>query len=162
MKELYFEIFKQPALLTPKTSYLGRDIRLAYDPNSQMRVTVKTVNPQGKPSLLIQSSNRQLEDWLGLEIDVPEKCRTIDIHMRYAPAERIFPRIYFKRNKARGYVDEPDRGAPSRFGTLRFDPKSWYNLAGTNQIKDCRLSLLFPASEWFVLELQEITNSNHA
>ncbi|PIB26058.1 hypothetical protein BFP76_13935 [Amylibacter kogurei] len=154
--DIDFNAFQKPAVLTPDT-FLASGLRFAFDPNSAMELTAQTQRINDIDTLIIRGENRRENDWLGLEIDIPDDWNSVHVHFRYAPAERIFPRIYYQTNGQDHALDEPDRAAPSDYATLRFSRARWCDLANVTTLSNARLSLLLPARDWFVMGLRGIS-----
>lgn len=153
---LDFLKFKTETKLTTDV-WLGRGVRFGFDPNTTMNLMAVRENNNGIDRLIIRGSNRQENDWIGLEIDVSDQCRYLDVTFRYAPAEKIYLRIYYKMEGKDFWLDEPDRVAPTNYGTMHFSKERWMNIINkTSGITDWRLTLLLPSNNWFAMGLQEI------
>ena len=127
-----------------------------------MSLVAKTETSDDTDRLIIRGSNRHPDDWLGLEVRVPSDADGIELIMRYAPSERLFPRIYYSVNGSEYSLDEPDRTAPATYGAVRFDTDRWREIANADDITDIKLAILLPARPWFALGLQSIGQVPHA
>ncbi|GHA57394.1 hypothetical protein GCM10008927_23830 [Amylibacter ulvae] len=156
--DIDFDAFKTPTALMPDV-FLASGVRFAFNEKSAMKLTAHSQRIDDIETLIIRGENRSVDDWLGLEIDIPDFWQSVDVNFRYAPAERIFPRIYYKTNGRGHAFDEPDRAAPSDYASLRFSRARWCALANITTLENARMSLLMPAREWFVLGLREISGT---
>lgn len=161
MIERAIKRFDRPTTLRPN-ALLADGVSLSFDGKSAMSLVASTENSDGVDRLIIRASNRHSDDWLGLEITVPDSCARLDLTLRYAPSERLFPRVYYTADRQEHSLDEPDRTAPATYGTLPFDTQLWRDMAGCQDITGLKLALLLPARPWLALGLQSIIEVPHA
>ncbi len=161
MTERQIKRFDKPTALRPNEP-IADGVSLSFDANAAMSLMASTETSDGIDRLIIRAANRHSDDWLGLEITIPDSCARLDLTLRYAPTERLFPRVYYTVDGREHSLDEPDRTAPATYGTLPFDTQVWRDMAGRQDITKMKLALLLPARPWLALGLQSIVEVPHA
>lgn len=151
-----------PVVLTSHTT-LGEGIVVRFAEGARLVCQASTELLQDHYGKLVQAivlrcDNRQHGEWFGLEIDVTRQVDSVELGMRYCPAERLFPRVYYLNRGKTRYFDEPDRAAPERVGIMRFNVRKWrLDLAHAGIIPE-RLwfAIQLPERPWFVAALTSL------
>lgn len=156
-------LFSQdPALLTSGTALgEGFEIRFADGARLACKATTEVLpDPWGDPvpAIVLRCDNRQPGEWVGLEIDVTGQVDRVELGLRYCPAERLFPRVYYRHHGELRHFDEPDRAAPERVGLLQFNVRKWRSDLASAGITPERLwvAIQLPERPWFVAALTSL------
>ena len=153
---------KEPVVLSPCTA-LGKGIEIRFADGARLVCQASTEllpDPFGNPvqAIVLRCDNRQPGEWVGLEIDVTGRVDRVELGLRYCPAERLFPRVYYLNRGKTLYFDEPDRAAPERVGIMEFNVRKWRLDLATAGIIPERLwfAIQLPERPWFVAALTGI------
>lgn len=141
----------EPVVLTAYTA-LGEGIEIRFAEGARLVCQASTelhLDHCGNPvqAIVLRCDNRQPGEWVGLEIDVTRQVDRVELGMRYCPAERLFPRVYYLNGGRTLYFDEPDRAAPERVGILQFNVRKWRS--------DLAEAGIIPERLWFAIQLPE-------
>lgn len=153
---------REPMTITSGTS-LGKGIEIRFADGARLVCQASNEllkDPWGDqvPSIVLRCDNRQPGEWVGLEIDASRQADSVELGLRYCPAERLFPRVYYSKSGKIGHFDEPDRAAPERVGILKFNVKRWRSdLANAGIIPEqLWVSIQLPERPWFVAALTSL------
>lgn len=142
---------------------LGEGIEIRFADGAQLACHATTEvlpDPWGDPvpAIVLRCDNRQPGEWVGLEIDVTGQVDRVELGLRYCPAERLFPRVYYRHRGEVRHFDEPDRAAPERVSLLQFDVRRWRRDLASAGITPERLwfALQLPERPWFVAALTSL------
>ena len=139
---------------------LGDGIELRYADGAKLvchasREMVTDVFGAQVPAILLRCENRRPGEWMGIEVEVSGKVERVELGLRFCPAERLFPRIYYEHRNELQHFDEPDRPAPERFGLMQFDVRKWRRNLSDRGFAPDRLwfAVQLPERPWFVAAL---------
>jgi hypothetical protein len=150
---------------TPLTSgaKLGEGIELRFAEGAKLschacRELVTDVFGVVTPAIVLRCENRRPGEWMGIEIDLSGKVDRAELGLRFCPAERLFPRIYYRYRDALDHFDEPDRAAPEKAGLVRLDVRNWRAELQAKGIVPDQLwvALQLPERPWFVAALTSL------
>jgi hypothetical protein len=155
----------EPVVLTSGKK-LGEGIELRFADRAQLschasQETITDAFGALVPAILLRCTNRRPGEWMGIEIDVSGKVDRAELGLRFCPAERLFPRIYYRHRDELGYFDEPDRAAPEKAGLMQFDVRGWRaRLHGMGIVPErLWVALQLPERPWFVAALTSLRRS---
>ena len=161
---LYFDQFENDEQPFGTYDQIGEDVRLAFDPNSRMAVTCQRSQYQDHTgskcdALILRGTNRGENDWMALEIDLDLNFKNVILFLRYAPAERVYPRAYIKVDGRDEQIDLPDFTIGFDWTKHDISGEVFDHFSGLKRsdITALRIALLFPNRPWFALGVSKIT-----
>ncbi len=160
---LFFNQFKDVAEPFGTYDFIGENVRLAFDEKSRMAVTAHKSHYQDHldtkcDALILHGSHRGENDWMALEVDLDPNFKNVSFIMRFAPAEKVYPRAYIKTGGRDQQVDLPDFSIGFDWTKHNVSGDVFDHFSGVKRsdISHIRLALLFPNRPWFALGLSQI------